>query len=98
MSNLRPQTYFADWRGLESSSRLIPDNSFSFQTSQGDIRDIKVTAFQLVEHMDISVFVESTIPEHLRTLKLKLCKDEMPDSPVHVVKLDTLAGGTIVRK
>lgn len=46
--------------------------------------------------MDLSVHVESTVPDHLKTLRLKLCKEDAPDSPVHVVKLDALAGNTSV--
>lgn len=44
--------------------------------------------------MDITVLVESTVPEHLKTLKLKLCKDDSPDSPIYSVKLDSIAGGS----
>lgn len=38
--------------------------------------------------MDLTVHVQATSPEHLRTLRAKLCKEDYPDSPVHIMRLD----------
>lgn len=58
----------------------------------GDVKGLELIVFHLVDQMDLSVHVESSIPEHLKTLKLKLYKETEPDSPVYTIKLDTLAG------
>jgi hypothetical protein len=38
--------------------------------------------------MDLTVHVQATNPDHLRTLRAKLCREDSPDSPVHIIKLD----------
>ena len=38
--------------------------------------------------MDLTVHVQATSPEHLRTLRAKLCREDYPDSPVHILRLD----------
>lgn len=42
--------------------------------------------------MDLTAHVQAPTAEHLRTLKAKLCREDAPDSPVHVVKLEPLSG------
>lgn len=42
--------------------------------------------------MDLTVHVQTTNPEHLRTLRVKLCREDSPDSPVHIIKLDSPNG------
>jgi hypothetical protein len=39
--------------------------------------------------MDLTVQVQATTAEHLRTLRAKLCREDAPDSPVHIIKLDS---------
>jgi hypothetical protein len=39
--------------------------------------------------MDLTVQVQATNAEQLRTLRAKLCREDVPDSPVHIVKLDS---------
>ncbi|KAK6618013.1 hypothetical protein RUM44_002455 [Polyplax serrata] len=72
--------------------RLEPQD-LKVKTNKGDVRGLELIAFHLVSQMDLSVHVDSTTPEHLKTVKLKLCKEGEPDSPVYAVRLDTLAGG-----
>ncbi|CAL7942843.1 unnamed protein product [Xylocopa violacea] len=61
--------------------------STSVQTST-DVRGLRLIAFHPISRTDISVHVVSTQPEHYRTLKVKLCKEDMPDSPIHTSKLE----------
>jgi hypothetical protein len=39
--------------------------------------------------MDLTVQVQATNAEHLWTLRAKLCREDAPDSPVHIMKLDS---------
>ncbi|KAJ8672759.1 hypothetical protein QAD02_004019 [Eretmocerus hayati] len=73
------------------SIRAIP-SSVAVQAKQ-DVYDIKLMALQPVSRTDVSVRVISNIPENYRTLKLKLCLEDSPDSPIHVVKLDNQNSG-----
>ena len=42
--------------------------------------------------MDLTVHVQATNAEYLRTLRAKLCREDAPDSPVHIMKLDSSNG------
>lgn len=53
-----------------------------------DIRGLRLIAFHPISRTDVSVHVTSAQPEHYRTIKVKLCREDAPDSPVHVSKLD----------
>ncbi|KAG7199506.1 hypothetical protein KM043_014125 [Ampulex compressa] len=53
-----------------------------------DIHDLRLVAFHPISRTDVSVHVVSAQPEHYRTLKVKLCKEDMPDSPMYTSKLD----------
>jgi len=55
--------------------------------------DVKLTGFHRIEHTDVSVRVKATVPQHLKSLVIKLCREQYPDSPLHTVRLDTLGGG-----
>ncbi|KAL0132278.1 hypothetical protein PUN28_000219 [Cardiocondyla obscurior] len=53
-----------------------------------DVRNLRLIAFHPISRTDVSVHVTSSQPEHYRTIKIKLCREDAPDSPVHVSKLD----------
>lgn len=53
-----------------------------------DVHGLRVIAFHPISHTDVSVHITSTQPEHYRTIKIKLCREDTPDSPVHISKLD----------
>jgi len=53
-----------------------------------DIHGLRLIAFHPISRTDVSVHVTSLQPEHYRTIKVKLCREDIPDSPVHVSKLD----------
>nr|XP_003706916.1 PREDICTED: nodal modulator 3 isoform X2 [Megachile rotundata] len=53
-----------------------------------DIRGLRLVAFHPIPRTDVSVHVVSVQPEHYRTLKVKLCREDMPDSPIHTAKLE----------
>ncbi|XP_066603277.1 BOS complex subunit NOMO3 isoform X2 [Prorops nasuta] len=69
--------------------RSSPDNLIMPITS--DIRNLRLVVFHPISRTDISVHVVAEQPEHYRTLKLKLCREDMPDSPIHISKLDSQA-------
>ncbi|KAK3103627.1 hypothetical protein FSP39_020627 [Pinctada imbricata] len=54
-----------------------------------DYKDVDIIAFRRINQMDISGNVV-TPDEHLSTLKVRLYKDDNPDSPVHTVSLSTV--------
>ncbi|KAL6255181.1 hypothetical protein P5V15_013514 [Pogonomyrmex californicus] len=53
-----------------------------------DIHGLRLIAFHPISRTDVSVHVTSAEPEHYRTIKVKLCREDAPDSPVHISKLD----------
>ncbi|KOC70780.1 Nodal modulator 2 [Habropoda laboriosa] len=61
--------------------------STSVQTST-DIRGLRLVAFHPISRTDVSVHVVSAQPEHYRTLKVKLCREDTPVSPLHTAKLE----------
>lgn len=58
------------------------------KASDGDVTGLRLVVFYPVSQMDLTVHVQATSPEHLRTLRAKLCKEDSPDSPVHIMRLD----------
>ncbi|XP_072764167.1 BOS complex subunit NOMO3 isoform X2 [Anoplolepis gracilipes] len=58
------------------------------QPTEEDIHGLRLIAFHPISRTDVSVHVTSTQPEHYRTIKVKLCREDAPDSPVHISKLD----------
>ncbi|XP_017891823.1 nodal modulator 3 [Ceratina calcarata] len=58
-----------------------------------DVRSLRLVGFHPISRTDVSVHVVSTQPEHYRTLRVKLCKEDMPDSPVHTSKLEAQQPG-----
>ncbi|CAK9802616.1 Nodal modulator 3 [Anthophora quadrimaculata] len=61
--------------------------STTVQTST-DIRGLRLIAFHPISRTDVSVHVVSAQLEHYRTLRVKLCREDMPDSPLHTAKLE----------
>lgn len=53
-----------------------------------DIHSLRLIAFHPISRTDVSVHIVSVQPEHYRTLKVKLCREDMPDSPIHTSKLE----------
>ncbi|XP_029039674.2 nodal modulator 3 [Osmia bicornis bicornis] len=66
--------------------RTSPE-SITIKTST-DIRGLRLVVFHPISRTDVSVHVVSVQPEHYRTLKVKLCREDMPDSPIHTAKLE----------
>lgn len=60
-----------------------------------DVHGLRLIAFHPITRMDVSVHITSAQPEHYRTIKVKLCREEAPDLPVHVSKLDVQQSGKI---
>ncbi|KAK0090897.1 hypothetical protein PV325_000063 [Microctonus aethiopoides] len=53
-----------------------------------DINGLRFVAFHPILRSDLSVHVYTDQPEHYRTLKVKLCREDQPDSPIHTSKID----------
>lgn len=68
--------------------------SLTLQTGE-DIRGLRLIAFHPISRTDVSVHVVSVHMEHYRSLKVKLSREDMPDSPIHVSKLDSQSSGKI---
>lgn len=60
-----------------------------------DVHGLRLIAFHPISRTDVAVHVTSVQPEHYRTIKVKLCTDDAPDSPIHVSKLDVQQTGKI---
>ncbi|XP_015179273.1 PREDICTED: nodal modulator 1 [Polistes dominula] len=75
---------------VEANSHIqrTSPSSLMIQTDE-DIHGLRLIAFHPISRTDISAYVISIQPEHYRTLKVKLCREDMPDSPIHISKLDT---------
>ncbi|XP_058808695.1 BOS complex subunit NOMO1 [Phymastichus coffea] len=90
---LEPQCMYAIKLKLDENDpnsrtlRAIP-SSVAIQVTQ-DVFDIKLMALQPVSRTDVSVKVISSQPENYRTLKVKLCREDSPDSPIHIAKIDS---------
>lgn len=54
-----------------------------------DVHGLRLIAFYPISRTDVSVHVTSVQPEHYRTLRVKLCREDLPDSPIHTSKLDS---------
>ncbi|KAJ9597688.1 hypothetical protein L9F63_011454 [Diploptera punctata] len=62
------------------------------KATDGDIQGLRLIVFHPLNQMDLTVYVQATNAEYLRTLRAKLCREDAPDSPVHVMKLDSSNG------
>ncbi|XP_033218946.1 nodal modulator 2 isoform X2 [Belonocnema kinseyi] len=76
--------------GVEANlniQRVLP-SSIAVQATE-DVYNLRLIAFHPISRTDISVHVISSQPDHYRTLKVKLCREDMPDSPIHIAKIDS---------
>ena len=53
-----------------------------------DVYHLRFIAFYPTARTDLSVHIISSKPEYYRTLRVKLCREDLPDSPIHTSKLD----------
>lgn len=76
-------------QGVEANAniqRVLP-SSIAVQATE-DVHNLRLIAFHPISRTDISVYVVSSQPDHYRSLRVKLCREDMPDSPIHVLKID----------
>lgn len=77
---------------VNSHIQRTSPSSMTIKTSK-DLHGLRLVAFRPITRIDVSVHVVSAQPEHYRTLKVKLCREDSPDSPVHSAKLDLQHSG-----
>ncbi|KAH0554100.1 nodal modulator 3 [Cotesia glomerata] len=65
----------------------VSPSSIAAQATE-DISKLRFVAFHPISRTDLAVRVFSDPPEHYRTLKVKLCREDQPDSPIHIAKID----------
>ncbi|XP_034946758.1 nodal modulator 1 [Chelonus insularis] len=53
-----------------------------------DVTKLQFIAFHPIPRTDVSVHIFSNSPEYYRTLQLKLCREDEPDSSIYVAKID----------
>ncbi|XP_021915728.1 nodal modulator 1 isoform X3 [Zootermopsis nevadensis] len=68
--------------------RSTPDG-IPVKAADGDVTGLRLIVFHPLHQMDLTVQVQATNAEHLRTLRTKLCREDAPDSPVHTIKLNS---------
>lgn len=74
---------------VEANSRIYRATPSSIAVQAvDDVRNLRFVVFHPISRTDIAVRVLSRQSEHYRSLRVKLCSDEVPDSPIHVYKLD----------
>lgn len=76
-------------QGVEANAniqRVLP-SSIAVQATTEDVHNLRLIAFHPISRTDVSVYVVSTQSDHYRTLKVKLCREDIPDSPIHVSKI-----------
>ncbi|XP_008559484.1 nodal modulator 3 [Microplitis demolitor] len=73
---------------IEANAHIqrVSPSSIAVQATE-DITKLRFIAFHPISRTDVSVRVFSD-PEHYRTLKVKLCREDQPDSPIHTAKID----------
>ena len=67
--------------------RVLP-SSIAVQATE-DVYNLRLIAFHPISRTDISVHVVSSQPDYYRTLRVKLCTEDTPDSPIHIAKMDS---------
>ncbi|XP_043284324.1 nodal modulator 3 isoform X2 [Venturia canescens] len=67
--------------------RVAP-SSIAIQPT-ADVQGLRLIAFYPISRTDLSIHVVSTQPEHYRNLRVKLCRDDQPESPIHTYKLES---------
>ncbi|XP_011299165.1 nodal modulator 1 [Fopius arisanus] len=58
------------------------------QVIDTDVEGLRFIAFHPIPRTDLSVHVIADQVDHYRTLKVKLCREDQPDSPIHSVRID----------
>lgn len=76
-----------DGPNQERIERAVPD-FLHLQADHQDTSGIKLVALRQTQHMDIVVHVLSSKIEYFRSLRLKLCKENFPNSPIYSIRLD----------
>jgi len=70
-------------------SMLVKLSSVFFQPVEKDISNLHLIVFRPVSRVDVVAYITG---EQLRTVKVRLCRQESPDSPVHIAKIEALLG------
>lgn len=73
--------------------RATPD-SLLLQAIENDVKNLRLIAFRPISKTEIVAVVrpvKETV-EQLRSVRLRLCREETPDQPIHVVRLDSIVG------
>lgn len=65
--------------------RTLP-SSRTVHTDNADVRDLKLIVLRPFNQMDIAIKVD-TEPQYLSSLVARLYRDDLPDSPIHSIKL-----------
>lgn len=73
--------------------RATPD-SIPLQAVESDVKNLRLIAFRPIAKTEVVAVVRSGVDtvEQLRSVKLRLCREETPDHPIHVVRLDSIVG------
>ncbi|XP_014250405.1 nodal modulator 1 [Cimex lectularius] len=64
----------------------MPDN-ITIEVDNSDVSGIRLYAMRPSTRIDVAVYVVPDNPEDLKTLKVRLSREESPDAAVHVAKL-----------
>lgn len=79
---------------VEENSHISHTSPFSSNVqAKEDIQGLKFIASHPISRTDLSVRIHTEQLEHYRTLKVKLCREDQPDSPVHIAKIDLQQSG-----
>ncbi|KAL1122190.1 hypothetical protein AAG570_003595, partial [Ranatra chinensis] len=77
-------------QALEINQHIQQNSSpdlISIKVSSADVEGLRLYALRPIIRTDITVYVVPDHPEDLKTLRVKLCREEAPDTAVYVVKL-----------
>ncbi|XP_063993834.1 BOS complex subunit NOMO3 [Diachasmimorpha longicaudata] len=67
--------------------RASPDG-IDVEVVDRDVEGLRFIAFHPIPRTDVSVHVIADQVEHYKGLKVKLCREDQPDSPIHSVRID----------
>ncbi|KAK7072547.1 hypothetical protein SK128_022649 [Halocaridina rubra] len=65
--------------------RTLPSTR-TVQTDNADVQDLKLIVLRPFNQMDVAIKVD-TEPQYLSSLVARLYRDDLPDSPIHSIKL-----------
>lgn len=62
---------------------------------ESDVKNLRLVAFRPVTKTEVVAVVRTSFNtvEQIRSVKLRLCREETPDQAIHVTRLDTIVGG-----